>query len=118
MAAQTYYLRFKDGSVTSVASVVSETFEDKTIYDTTNYRDELDAAFLGRAIAATTTAPFASGNPPEGASDSINHTAPRNEAKKRSRICLWSGSSGSGDLLGWAWTDELRGVSTSTFTRV
>lgn len=116
MAEQTYYVRFKDGTSTVVAGVQSETLTDETIYDLTNYRNELDSSYLGRAWASGS--PSALSNEPEAQDDRFTATAPANEAKMRSRLNLWSGTTGSGDRLFSAWCDEIRGYSIGAFTRV
>lgn len=118
MAAQTYTMRLRDGTISVVQGVVSETTEDVTIYDLTNYRDSLDAGYLGRELTGSFITPVVSPIPVESEDDVYNHVAPHNEIKKRTRIVFWSAAAGTGDVLGWVWADEVRAISIGTFTRV
>lgn len=130
--AETYKLFFKNGIVVTVENVASETTTDDTVYDLTNYRDLFDATTAGGTIdgwAPSVGEPFKiardPANAPTGAlsdaiihtsdltedyhslPDNISHIVPRNEAKKRSKIKLWSGAGGTGTLLYSAWSDRL-----------
>lgn len=131
--ANSYKLFFKNGVVVTVDNVESETEVDVTVYDGTNYRDLFDATTVGTAIDSWSPSvghPFELAQDPVTAPtgalsdailktsplgvdtynslpDNISHIVPRNEAKKRSRVKLWSGAGGTGTLLYSAWSDRL-----------
>lgn len=129
--AETYKLFFKNGIVVTVENVASETTTDDTVYDLTNYRDDFGAVDNGAAVDwnATANPGFLIGTDPVSAPsgaladgiihqtgvsetyyslpDKVSHIVPRNEAKKRSKIKLWSGAGGTGTLLYSAWSDRL-----------
>ena len=120
MAAQNYTLRYRDGTVTTIVGVLSQTVEQVTIYDLSNYRNTLDAATIGRAWIDTPSLD-PSNTPPtyaENYDDVLDGTAPHKEEKQRTFIVFWSGAAGTGDVLGKVWHDELRGYSIGTYTRV
>jgi hypothetical protein len=134
---QNYTIRMRDGTVTTVQDVESETVVQQEVYDLTNYRDTIDAAFTGEPLASYSI-PSDPVNPPTTAlsdaiieqvtgsgtgtftplSDNVSHIPPRNEAKKRSRLKLWSEAGGTGDCLFAGWLDRIEAYSTGTFTRV
>lgn len=119
--AQNYTVRMRDGTVTEVADVASETTVDEEVYDLANYRNELDASTLGRAW---TTATFAGETTPatlavaEARDDRVNAVVPRPELKKRTRLFLWSAAGGTGDILFAGWLDRIEAYSTGEFIRV
>lgn len=116
MAAQNYTIQLINGTQTTVQSVLSETFEDKEVFDLTNYRNELDAGYLGRQWSDSGS--FAASDFAEESDDRYNAVVPFNEMKKRTRYVLWSGAVGTGDILFWAWFDQIRDVSTSTHSYI
>jgi hypothetical protein len=136
---QNYTIRMRDGTVTTVQDVESETVVQQEVYDLTNYRDIADAAFKGAALVNVdeefNALPSSPDTDPTGAladaiissgagttftslSDNVSHVPPRNEAKKRSRLKLWSEAGGTGDCLFAGWLDRIEAYSTGTFTRV
>lgn len=134
--AQNYTVRMKDGTITLVDNVVSETIVHEEVYDLTNYRDIVDSAFAGAAISDFNI-PDNPVNAPTGdladgiihtssggtegyasISDPVSHIPPRNEAKKRSRLKLWSNVTGTGEILFAGWIDRIEGYSTGTFIRL
>jgi hypothetical protein len=136
---QNYTIRMRDGTVTTVQDVESETVVQQEVYDLTNYRDIVDAAFKGAALVENdfelNVLPSSPDNPPTGdladgiistgpsinfysISDNIAKIPPRNEAKKRSRLKLWSEAGGTGDCLFAGWLDRIEAYSTGVFTRV
>lgn len=85
---ETVYITLEGGIVNPISHVTGAyTTANVVIYDGSVYRDEMDGAYQGRAWAATTTFPSASGATPEGQDDRLNHTAPRYVGKQRT---LWS----------------------------
>ncbi len=109
--AQNYTVRFKDGTVTTVQAVASITVVQEDVYDLSNYRNELDAAYVGRAWSAA-------GTGAEAQDDRFNAVVPFPEEKKRSRFKFWSQAGGAGDELFSGWCDRIEGYSIGTFTRV
>jgi hypothetical protein len=136
--AQNYTIRMRDGTVTTVEGVESETVVQEEVYDLTNYRDIIDAQFAGASFATTSVyqIPVDPINAPTGdLSDGIIHTTlagenyqsisdnvakipPKNEAKKRSRLKLWDQAAGAGECLFAGWIDRIEAYSTGSFTRV
>lgn len=120
MAAQTYNVRMKDGTTTIVTGVLSETVVHEEQYNMENYRNELDAAYLGRAWD---TATFSGETTPattaiaESRDDRVNAVVPYPELFKRSRLNLWSGAGGTGDRLFFGWCDQILSYSIGTFSR-
>lgn len=141
MAAQTYYVLFKNGRVTTVAGVQDITVVHEVNYDNSNYRDDLTGGqgIDSHALLITETA-FSLVTPPSGTplvspsivswtnatpatqwktlSDQASHIPPRNESKQRSRFKFWSGASASGDVLFTGWCDRIEGISITTWTSV
>lgn len=101
MAAQTYFIKDKRGLRTSIANVKNVTWVDDTVYDLTTYRDDptgvLNASDLAQSgpTAVMQTYIGSASLVATGVSDVISHTAPRFEAKKRTRVCFWSGKTGT-----------------------
>jgi hypothetical protein len=133
-----YVLLLRNGIQTSVPGVQSETQEDLQLFDGETYRDELDATFLGtgRNVAVTgsgTDAIITNGNqssitgstgyqavqdPLMEESDSFSHTPPRPVESTRTRLLWWSAASGTGNVVGWAWADQVVDFSPSTHVRI
>jgi hypothetical protein len=134
----TYKLTFKNRLVVTIADVLSETEVDAEVYDLTNYRDDIsggggslshvataytdNADNIDNAADATSTALpsvlYRKASAPyeyTSISDALAHVAPRHEKKKRTKLKLWSGAGGTGNLLYSAWTDRLEswGVATT-----
>ena len=56
------------------------------------------------------------GNMVKSAIDAVAHIPPRNEAKMRTMIRLWSDSSGTGNVLYSGWADEIVSFSLAPYT--
>ncbi len=84
----TYVLRDRRVK-TTIDGVKDRTFVDVTLYDTTNYRDKLQAGELGRAMNNSTS--FDANSCAENEDDAYLHVAPRFEGKKRTEIRFWAG---------------------------
>ena len=50
------------------------------------------------------------------ATDEVSHIPPRHELKKRTQIRLWSGASGTGNVLYAGWADEIVSFSLAPYT--
>lgn len=137
-SAQNYVLLIRNGIQTDVANVQSETAEDVEYYDGETYRDEIDSTFMGTARSLVGDgggfAPLISNgfqgeissfsgfdtvnDPHLEQSDSFTHTPPHPLEKTRTRFLWWSGASGTGDVVGWAWADQVVDFSPSTHVRI
>jgi hypothetical protein len=143
-APSPYVLLLRNGIQTSVPGVQSETQENLQLFDGETYRDELDATFLGtgrtlqinktggggivvtngeqtvfNGSAGTDTYTFATPSDPHlEQSDSFTHTAPRPVESTRTRLLWWSGAAGGGNVVGWAWADQVVDFSPSAHVRI
>jgi hypothetical protein len=128
--AKTLYVR-EAGNISSgpIAAVMSCDALDVTNYDNTNYRDDffdpqnstsnLTVALGGSATATgyvtkgTEAGAFTDGNlggsgmTVNSASDPVAHIPPRHESKQRTLLRLWSGASGTGNVLYAGWADQV-----------
>lgn len=119
------------GNISSgpIAGVQSCDALDVTNYDNTNYRDDffdpkssasnLTVDLGGSATATsyvtkgTEAGAFTDGDLGGGgktvqaASDPVAHIPPRHESKQRTLLRLWSGTSGTGDVLYAGWADQV-----------
>ncbi len=130
----TYNVLQKGRITTQVKNALSHTYDDQDEYDATNYRNELDASYLGRAWVMdtdTTAGDIAQssqmqGVPPwdgnvstaqdaESMDDRLNAEEPRNELKKRTKLIIWSGAGGTGDILFEGWADQIISFSTGVY---
>lgn len=138
-AAQTLYIR-ELGNVTSgpIAGVMSCDSMDVSNFDNSNYRDDFFSTKAGETnvlvevggsvlatdyiTKATEAGVFTdgsvggTGNMVKSAIDAVAHIPPRNEAKKRTQIRLWSGASGTGNVLYSGWADEIVSFSLAPYT--
>jgi hypothetical protein len=141
-AAQNYVLLLQNGIQTSVPGVQSETQEDLLVYDGETYRDEIFATEMGTGrtmiitqagggVAVTNglqveTPGIISGalsfttpsDPHLEESDSFTHTPPHPLEKTRTRFVWWSGASGTGNVVAWAWQEQVVTFSPSDFIRI
>lgn len=138
-AQDDYVLLLRNGIETNVQGVQSETAEDVEQYDGETYRDELDATFLGTArntlIGGSSDALIPNGSTtnvvgPSGLtydtvqdplmeqSDSFTHTEPRPLKSTRTRLLWWSAASGGGNVVSWAWADQVVSFSPSAYIRI
>ena len=142
--AQTYYFMVGITRSGPVEGVMSADTIVVDVYDTDNYRDDFfNTATAGNLLLKMSvgtsggadgemltqtnpdSATFTESSGTHGlfsVPDSVSHTSPRQELKKRTLIRYWSGpydvgsSSGTGNILFHVWADELTGVSKSAFT--
>lgn len=141
-AADNYVLLLRNGIQTAVPGVQSETAEDVQLFNGKNYRDIVDATTMGtgRTLAInqgangvvitngeqTTFPTILSGaitfqtpsDPHFEESDVITHTAPRPEESTRTRLLWWSGATGTGNVVAWAWADQVVDMSPSDHIRI
>lgn len=122
-----------------IAGVKSCDALDVENYDNSNYRDDFFNAKTGGSnilvdIAGSTTPTNyvvksteagvetiesiqgTGGASVQSATDAALHVAPRNEAKMRTQIRLWSGTPGSSDVLYSGWADEIVSFSLAPYT--
>lgn len=128
------------GNVTSgpIANVKSCDALDVENYDNSNYRDDFfntksgennvlievggSASATDYVTKATEAGVFTdgsvggAGNRVNSAIDAVAHIPPRNEAKMRTMIRLWSDSSGTGNVLYSGWADEIVSFSLAPYT--
>lgn len=138
-AAQTLYIR-ELGNVTSgpIAGVMSCDSMDVSNFDNSNYRDDFfntksgltnvlvevggAASPIDYITKATEAGIFTdgsvggAGNTVQSAIDAVSHIPPRHEEKKRTQIRLWSGASGTGNVLYSGWADEIVSFSLAPYT--
>lgn len=108
MPAQTYFLKDKRGFITTIAGVYDRTFVDVIVYNKSNYRDVMDASYIGGTIANNIAGSPA--DPTDSISiveqlqtlggggkgcDIVEHVAPHPEAVTRTEIRFWSGLAGT-----------------------
>lgn len=143
-ATQNYVLLLKNGIQTDVPGVQSETQEDIEQFDGETYRNELDATFIGtgrtlqinkqggggivvtngeqtlfNGTLGTDTYSFAVPSDPHlEKSDSFTGTPPHPLESKRTRFLWWSGPSGTGNVVDWAWADQVINFSPSPHVRI
>lgn len=139
-AQQNYTLLLKNGFETNVPGVQSETQEDIEGFLPEVYRDEMDATFTGATRNTLVESASTDSLIPNGSitnvtgvsdltyaavqdpileeSDSFTHTAPRPTPYTRTRFLWWSGASGSGNVVAWAWEDRIEAFSPSEFTQL
>lgn len=137
--AKTLYVR-ELGNITSgpIADVMSCDSLDIENYDNSNYRDDFfdpqgynsnllvelggSATPTDYVTKATEAGVFTDGSVGGAGStvksgiDSVTHIPPRHEGKKRTLLRLWSGSSGTGNVLYAGWADEIISFSLAPFT--
>ncbi len=132
----TYNVLQKGRITTQVKNALSHTYVDQDEYDATNYRNELDASYIGRPwiIDQTSSSPgdtnvFSQTSPMTGAppwdgvsnqdaeamDDRLNAEEPRNELKKRTKLIIWAGAGGTGDILFEGWADQIISFSTGVY---
>lgn len=128
------------GNITSgpITGVLSCDALDVKNYDNSNYRDDffntkssgsnLLSEIGGTVLATdyivkgTETGTFTdgtiggTGNTVQSGTDALMHIPPRNEAKMRTQIRLWSGTSGTGNVLYAGWADEIVSFSFAPYT--
>lgn len=102
-SATTYIVLVKGRIRRTVAAVMSWEFIDIDSYDEENFRNELDASYIGRPWDDS-TAPFEIPPPatvfaPENYDDRLLQVDPQPELKKHTRLRLWSAINGAGNLL-------------------
>lgn len=141
-AADNYVLLLRNGIQTAVPGVQSETAEDVQLFNGKNYRDEMNASFIGAGrtlagIAGGTSAVLVTNgdqhnvtvaggtwsfstpsDPHIEESDSFTHTPPRPEEITRTRFLWWSGATGTGNVVAWAWADQVIDMSPSDHIRI
>lgn len=131
MAYTIWYL-LKSNIQTQVVGVVSESTEDVTNFDNSNYRDlaelPVDGIFDQDPTIGTTLEVLNVGAHTFYGTETVNttlrsytgddmalHVAPRNESKKRTRY-KWVDA--AANVIAWAWADELVAVSPAQFNFV
>jgi hypothetical protein len=141
-APANYVLLLKNGFETAFPGVQSETSEDLEGFLPEVYRDELDSTFMGTGrsliieqagggVAVTNglqveTPGIISGaltydspsDPHLEQSDSFLHVDPRPTPYTRTRLIWWSGATGTGDVVGWAWMDRIEAFSPSNYIQL
>lgn len=111
---RTYTVLHKGRITTSVKGALSHTYADEDVYDGTNFRNELDASYLGRewaTVAIAWATPPATGQVAEASDDRLRNVDPHNELKKRTKLIIWSGAAGTGDVLFEGWADRIESFS-------
>lgn len=141
-AAQNYNVLFRRGIVSRMEGVMSQESVDFVYNNGETYRDSMDAAFWGRASALAgvaggtdaiviangdqTTVQVSGGtfaystpsDPQFEESDEFKHEPPRVLDITRTQVRWWSDAAGAGNLLGWAWLDELISIEPEPFERI
>jgi len=137
--AKNLYVR-ELGNITSgsIDGVMSCDALDVENFDNSNYRDDFfntksggsnilvelggSATATDYIVKGTETGTFTdgaiggTGNTVQSATDAASHIPPRNEAKMRTQIRLWSGASGTGNVLYAGWADEIVSMSLAPYT--
>lgn len=128
------------GNITSgpIAGVLSCDALDVKNFDSSNYRDDFfntnsgdsnilvelggniiptDYIVKGTEAGAFTDGSIGgAGHIVQSGTDALMHIPPRNEAKMRTQIRLWSGASGTGNVLYAGWADEIVSMSLAPYT--
>lgn len=140
-AVKTLYVR-ELGNVTSgpIEGVLSCDSIDVDNYDNSNYRDtffdpaQSDSNLIITVGAKANATDYVTKGTEGGvftdgaiggggglgdvktATDEVSHIPPRHELKKRTQIRLWSGASGTGNVLYAGWADEIVSFSLAPYT--
>ncbi len=134
--ALNYTILHKNRITTTVSGALSHTYADQDEYDTSNYRNELDASYMGRpwVTSSTSSSPGETnvfeqeskmtGAQPwvgtttqdaEAMDDRLNAVAPFPELKKRTKLIIWDGAGGTGNVLFEGWADRIESFSIGTY---
>ncbi len=118
----TYTILQRGRITTTVRGAKSHTYADQAEYDGSNYRNTLDASYLGRqwaglmASAGPGPPPVsATTYPPESFDDQLQAVAPHNELKKRTKLIIWDDVNGTGNILFEGWADRIESFSIGTY---